>query len=175
MQRALLGLGLLLLPALLVVTGCDDRRGGRGDDDSAPLDDDDSEPDDDDDTTVDDDDASGDPTAPVIVEIEVCQVTFSGNSFGLFNVDVIDPDGDLVEPILYRLQIDSGSLVTHEYDDSFGEAGTIAHTEVVANTAMPRGSDHDFHFSVLDAGGHLSDTVSIDWVIPLSIEGDPCG
>ena len=168
----------ITLACTLAACGPTRRAGGGGDDDDTP-DDDDSAGDDDDDTTddddtADDDDFVPDPQAPEIVEIEVCQVTFSGNSFGLFTLDVIDPDGDMNPPVGYRLQIDSGPLTTFEWDEPMGEAGSIAHTEQIGQSDLPRGSTHDFRFSVRDSGNHWSEEFVLTWTIPANLELDPC-
>ncbi|MCP4867587.1 MAG: hypothetical protein GY898_02575 [Proteobacteria bacterium] len=154
--------------------GSDDDDDAANDDDSAAIDDDDATDDDDSTPPEDDDDFVPDPQAPEIFEIEVCQVTFSGNSFGLFTIDVVDPDGDMNAPVSYRLQIGSGPLVTHEWDEPLGEAGSIAHTEQIGQSDLPRGTTHDFRFSVRDSANHWSDEEVVTWTIPANSDLEPC-
>lgn len=170
---------LVLIPVVLALAACGPvRRSGSADDDASDDDDSGANDDDDDaaddDDTTDDDDFVPDPQAPEIVDLFVCQVTFSGNSFGLFTLNVVDPDGDMDAPVGYRLQIGSGALVTHAWDDPLGEAGSIAHTEQVGQSELPRGSTHNFRFSVRDAANHWSDEAVLQWTIPSSSDLDPC-
>jgi hypothetical protein len=162
-MRISIALRLSLLSLLLA--GCPDSGGVDSDDDDAATDDDDN---------ADDDDATVDDQAPSIVGLEVCQVTFSGNSFGLFNIDVLDPDGDMTAPVGYRLQIGSAALDTYAWDETLGEAGTIAHTEQIGQSDLPRGSTHEFRFSVRDSANHWSPEEVLVWTIPTAAELDPC-
>ena len=108
------------------------------------------------------------------MEVSVCQVTFSGNSFGLFHVDVIDPDGDMGAPLGYRLQIDDGALTTYEWDEPLGEAGTISHSQQIAQSDLPRGTTHEIKFTVRDDANHWSEEAAVVWTIPANPDIDEC-
>ncbi|MEE2828378.1 MAG: hypothetical protein VX498_04245 [Myxococcota bacterium] len=158
--------------------------GERGrDDDDAVADDDDAANDDDsladdDDSLADDDDSLGDddddPFTPVIEAIDTCQTVLVGIRYGRFDLEVRDPDGDLLAPVVYRLQIDNGPLVTLEFPSALEHGGTLGHLERIGTNLLPDGSEHDFIFQVLDAAGHGSDLYSVSWTIPSSPNIDPC-
>ena len=167
----------LLLLLALVVVGCSSsgRRGDDDDDSSGDDDDDSANGDDDDSNGGDDDDTStGDPFSPVIQQIEVCQTLLVGNNYARFDLDITDPDGDLLDPITYRLRIDDAGMVPYQFPAELGFGGTLGHLERIEVGSLTAGTEHEFAFQVLDSVAHASLLESVTWTIPENSWTDPC-
>ncbi len=181
---------LLLLPllALLLASGCptprDDDDTTDDDDDETADDDDDSGDDDDvgddDDTTAGDDDDSTSSDAPTIVDIEACETLLIGNSYVQFDIEVSDPDGDLLNPVRYFQSwenIDNGDvgpLTQFQAEADMGNGGTITHLLRIGQDGISRNRQYEFEFYVLDSAGNQSNIVLVPYFIWPEAGQDDC-
>ena len=184
---------LLLLLLLIVTPAC---RGHRDDDDTTP-DDDDTTPDDDDDddsgddddstagddddsTAGDDDDSTTAANAPVIVSIEACETQLIGNAYIGFEIELDDPDGDLLNPVRYFQtweNIDNGDLgplTQFTIEADMGSGGTFSHLVPIGQAGISRNRQYEFEFYVLDSAGNQSNVVLVPYFVWPAAGQDPC-
>ena len=186
MPRLLL---LLFLTTLLACPGS-----GRRDDDDTTEDDDDTTDDDDDsgddddstgdddDSTAGDDDDSTNPNsnAPTIVDIDVCETQLIGNAYVQFDIEVSDPNGDLLDPVRYFMTWrnidngDSGPLQQFQVEEDMGNGGTIRHLQRIGLDGISRNRQYEFDFYILDAVANQSNTVLVPYFIYPEEGQDPC-
>jgi len=174
---------LLLLITASVLPGCPTPR---DDDDSTeePDDDDDSSDDDDsgddDDATGDDDDSTPAGNSPVIVNIGACETQLIGNPYIQFDIEVSDPNGDLLAPVRY-FQVwrnidngDSGPLTQFQVEEDMGNGGTITHLLRIGQDGISRNRQYEFDFYILDAVANQSNTVVVPYFVWPDAGQDPC-
>ncbi len=182
-------LPLLLLLALLVAPAC---ATNRDDDDTTPDDDDASADDDDsgddDDTIGDDDDAtSGDDddstpaaNAPVIVSIQACETQLIGSAYIGFEIELDDPDGDLLAPVRYFQSWenmdngDAGPLTQFTVEEDMGNGGTFTHLVRIGQDGISRNRQYEFTYYVLDSAGNQSNIVLLPYFVWPAAGQDPC-
>jgi len=176
---------LLLLGATLI--GCQPRGDDddTADDDDAANDDDSADDDDatadddDDDTTADDDDATGG-TAPVIDGVSVCDTQIIGTSYLRFQIEVSDPDGDLLDPVAYFLTYENAEngatspLTQYTVNEDMFNGGTISHLVEIGIDGIERGVGFEFSWFVRDSAGQSSATWVEGYFINSAPGSDPC-
>ena len=163
------------------VTAPDDDDDSADDDDSTPADDDDSTPTDDDDSTpADDDDSTVAPGAPTILEVDTCETQIVGAAYVRFSITVSDPDGDLLNPVRYRMQwrnIDTGisaALQQHEINQDMGSGGTITHLTAIGAGGVNRGASYEVSLWVLDSVLNVSPIWYEPYLVQTAANLDPC-
>ena len=184
---------LVLLAAILLLIGCprrgDDDDASEDDDDSATADDDDSsapddddataDDDDDDDATADDDDASSG-TAPTIDSVNVCETQLIGTSYLRFDIQVSDPDGNLLAPVRYFLTFENAEtgatypLTQFTVTEDMESGGTISHLLEIGVDGLERGVGYEFSWYVLDTDAQSSNTWIEGYFVNAISGNDPC-
>ena len=157
----------------LVLVGCPTPSTDDPDDDDAGDDDDSAS--DDDDVSPDDDDATAAPQAPVIVAADVCQSTTLLGSNGIFEIEVVDEQDNLLAPVTFRVQVDGGTNVSESWPDALGGHGWIDYVQAIGTAPLLRGTEHTWSFTVLDSTANMSEPFDLVWTIPMDEQAEGCG
>jgi len=114
------------------------------------------------------------------VNIGACETQLIGNPYIQFDIEVSDPNGDLLAPVRY-FQVwrnidngDSGPLTQFQVDEDMGNGGTITHLLRIGQDGISRNRQYEFDFYILDAVANQSNTVVVPYFVWPDAGQDPC-